>query len=312
MLVSAALLMAVMVAMDAAAQSTTAVVGGATALRGRPAIDAESVEVVPAGATVTVLRREGVWVFVTTSSGRQGYIHEQFLRIQGAAPSTPAAPATAAPSPQAPLPPAPAPRPTAPPPRAVARPSSGGPDIQLFADAGAFMPIAKESFAAVFDSNRVTAFGGGASAALGPVFVQASYRRATKTGQRVVILDDEVFGLGIPTELVTQPLNLTAGVKLRGPRLRPYLGGGLTLLSVKETAPFADEDDDVDERFTGAHGVAGTDFLVMSWLAVGAEVEYSTVKTKLDNSGVLAEFGEDDLGGWAFRARVAIGLFGTR
>lgn len=284
----------------ASAQSSTAVVGSATALRDRADASAATSDVLQVGATVTLLRRDGQWWLVTTTSGRQGYVHERFLRVEGAAAPQGTAPAPSTPSPEVRRPAA---TPSASP--------SGGMDAQVFGDAGILLATSKVSATAVFGSERFTAFGGGASAAFGPIFVQASYRRSSRTGERVVVVDDEAFGLGIPTTLVMQPFNLTVGYKFRGSRFRPYAGGGLTMLSVEETSPFAG-DDDVDERFTGAHALAGADVQVMSWLAVGAEVEYSSVKTTLENSGALGEFGEDDLGGWAVRARVSFGLFGRR
>lgn len=298
----ALLLTATLVASDAFAQGTAAVTG-ATVLRQSPAVDAPTVELLPAGTTVTTVRHEGSWWLVTAASGRQGYVHDQFLRTSGG--TTPAAAPPPPPTARGARP-APAPLPPPAPARRASGSGSGG--IRLFVDGGLFAPAAKQSFSAVFGSNNVPAFGGGLSASFGSFFAQASYRRSTKTGERVIVLDDEVFPLGVEDKLVLAPLSFTGGIRLPLGAVVPYVGGGVTLLSVKETSAFAAEGDDVDERFTGAHAIAGADVFVMRWLALGGEVEYSRIKSALD-TGTLAEFGEDNLGGWAFRGRIAF-VFG--
>lgn len=141
-----ALLLVVSLTGTASAQDT-ATVASPTALRSTPATNADTLEILPAGSTVTAVRHDGNWWLVTTAAGRQGYVHEQFLRLNGgAAPPSPA-PGTsrspAAPATQTGRPPATPPRP------APGRTPPAAPGVRQprgFVAAGVMMQPGKTSF----------------------------------------------------------------------------------------------------------------------------------------------------------------------
>jgi len=87
----------------------------------------------------------------------------------------------------------------------------------------------------------------------------------------------------------------------------PYVGGGFGFLSYKETSDFPGASEDVSETFTSYHMLAGVDYPVSKWIAVGAEAAWRFVPNGLEDSPVGQEFGEKDLGGLAFRVLVIVG-----
>jgi hypothetical protein len=236
--------------------------------------------------------------------------------------STPAPPPPPTGTPQKPAPP----RPTSTP-----RPASdaNATRVRGFATVGGIVFQAKESFDAVLGTHNGVTFGGGGQVLLPYGFyAEASLRHFTKEGERAFVASDgSVFPLGIPLKVGVTPLELTGGWRYRhcpapprtpraprptvtrpcAPKLFPYVGAGLTSLRYSESSDFADDDEDVDDRFNGFHLVGGADYRVSRWIAVGGEVLWSSVPDALGAGGVSEAFDEDNLGGTAFRLKIIVG-----
>ena len=144
------------------------------------------------------------------------------------------------------------------------------------------------------------------------LFVQVDVSRFEETGQRVFVIDREVFPLGIPLTIGLTPVELSAGYRfnpvrrVRGrsvaSRLAVFGGGGVGSVGYKET----DDSDTYSERFTAYHVMGGADVTVWRMIQVGAEARYRVVPDSLGVGGVSNEFNETDLGGTTFRVRFGI------
>jgi hypothetical protein len=230
--------------------------------------------------------------------------------------AVPAAAQTKTPPPKTPPPTKPAPVQT----RAQPEPIR----VRGFATFGSMSFQASDSFDAVLGSSGGPIFGGGAQVLLPyGLYVEVSVSRFSADGERVFIgpaPDLEVFQLGIPLEVKVTPLDFTAGWRYRHcprtakprvggcrPPVIPYVGGGFSSYKYQETSDFADEDEDVDERYNGFHVVGGAEYAVRRWLAVGGEVSWSSIADALGEGGVAAAFDESNLGGTTFRVKISIG-----
>ena len=91
------------------------------------------------------------------------------------------------------------------------------------------------------------------------------------------------------------------------PKFVPYGGGGFGSWQYRETSESSDAGEDLDERFNGFHIVGGVDYRVLSWVAVGGEVMWSSVADALGAGGVSAVFDETNLGGTAVRLKITFG-----
>jgi hypothetical protein len=85
------------------------------------------------------------------------------------------------------------------------------------------------------------------------------------------------------------------------------VGGGWSSYRYTETSEFADPGEEVHERYGGFHLLGGAEVQVLQWLSVGGEVAWSRVPNALGDSGVAADFGEDNLGGTSLRVKITIG-----
>ncbi len=170
---------------------------------------------------------------------------------------------------------------------------------------------AVQSFDAVLGKRSGPIYGGGATVGLplGGLFVDIGAWRFKQDGERVFVASGEVFPLGIPLTVTITPVEFTAGWKFRrrNSRLVPYAGGGLTSYSYKETSSFAGPGEDVDERFNGYHVIGGAEYKLMRWLGLGGEVAWTTIPDAIGTAGVSKAFGDTDLGGTSFRAKITIG-----
>jgi hypothetical protein len=170
---------------------------------------------------------------------------------------------------------------------------------------------ANETFDAVFGSNNGLIFGGGGQVLLPlNIYVEAGAWRFQREGERVFIgPNDEIFGLGIPLDVSVTPLEITGGYRITqlARRVVPYAGFGYTALRYKETSEVANDDEDVDETFSGFHIVGGVEYQVKRWLAIGGEVGWTSVADAIGNGGVSAHFNEDNLGGTSLRVKIAVG-----
>jgi hypothetical protein len=179
--------------------------------------------------------------------------------------------------------------------------------LRGFGDVSYHFFTARDTFKAVLDQPGGFFAGGGAEYRLASgLFVNAAARFFKKTGERVFVLDDEVFPLGIENEVTIAPIEFTAGWRLRSRGAIPYVGGGVGLYRLKETSEFEDPLERVDEQFTSYHVLAGAEFRTRGWLAAAAEFQYTLVPDSL--SGGLAEiYDERDLGGFDLRFKIVVG-----
>ena len=188
--------------------------------------------------------------------------------------------------------------------------SAQGIGARGFVTFGTITFTADQSFDAVLERSSGPIFGGGGQALLPwGIYVEVSASQFKQDGERVFVgPDDEVFPLGIPLTVTIQPLEITGGWRYLGfGQIVPYGGGGYSSYRYQETSDFADEGEDVDERFSGFHILGGVEYQPVRWLAVGGEVAWSSIANALGESGVSAAFGEDNLGGTTLRLKVSIG-----
>jgi hypothetical protein len=179
--------------------------------------------------------------------------------------------------------------------------------VRGFGDVSYHFFTAHDTFKAVLDQPGGPFFGGGAEFRLrqGP-FVQVAGRFFRKTGERVFVLDDEVFPLGIENEVTITPIEFTAGWRFRSRGAIPYVGGGGGIYRLKETSEFEDPLETVDEQFTSYHVLAGAEFRGRGWVAGAIEFQYTLVRDSL--TGGLADiYDEHDLGGFDLRFKIVIG-----
>jgi hypothetical protein len=166
---------------------------------------------------------------------------------------------------------------------------------------------AQNSFQAVTGQAGGAFFGGGAEVRVGGgLFLSGSIQRLTKTGQRVVVIDRQVFGLGIPDTITLVPMAATVGWRFAHERATPYLGGGLGRILYKEASSFADAAENVDTRFTSYHVLGGVE-LRNGWVATAFEVEYSRIPGAIGLGGASAAFQESNLGGVVGRIKILVG-----
>ena len=186
-----------------------------------------------------------------------------------------------------------------------------GIDIKGYGLVGGMSFAASESFDAVLDTSSGVIFGGGAEVGLpwGGLYFGVGAWRYSNDGERVFVSGSDVFPLGIPLSVDITPIEVTAGWRFKqiSPRLVPYVGGGWSSYSYKETSDFAVTGDDVDERFNGFHILGGVEFKAARWLGIGGEIVFSRVPNALGVSGVSEAFDEDNLGGTSYRLKISVG-----
>jgi hypothetical protein len=175
-----------------------------------------------------------------------------------------------------------------------------------FAHAGYNAWFAHDTFNAVLGSAGAPVFGGGAQVRVGHAFVEGAVERFEKAGQRVFVMNDEVFRLGILDTVQITPIFFTAGYRETGRRMAPYVGVGAGRYFYKETSDFADPSENVDERFTSYHALAGVEFATSQWLRAAIEVQVTTVPKAL-TSGAAAAFDEHNLGAVQVRVKLLAG-----
>ena len=168
---------------------------------------------------------------------------------------------------------------------------------------------AKESFEAVTGSSMVTGFGAGIEVenVWRSVFVRGTISRLSKTGERVLVSDGEVFRFGVPLDITMTPIEVGAGwrfgpVGSRG--IVPYVGGGALFLKHREESEGDDEGARVNESYTGFALFAGVEVPVWQKVSAGAELGWRSASVG-GPGGAMRAFGEDNLGGVTFRVMAA-------
>lgn len=242
------------------------------------------------------------------------------LLCGSAAGQTPIPPPPPQPPPSVPRDPPPPPRVQRPSPRQARHDRRIG--IRGVGTLGGIRFAANDSFETVLGrASGLVAGGGGQVLLPWGLYAELGVSRFTQDGERVFIgPGNEVFRLGVPTDITITPIELTAGWRYRLPsrptrrapvprpsRVTVYGGAGLSSYGYRETSEGAAGDDVVDDRFAGAHLVGGAEYALSRWIAIGGEVGWSSIADALGAAGVSAAFGEDNLGGTAIRLKVSIG-----
>ena len=168
---------------------------------------------------------------------------------------------------------------------------------------------AKQTFDAIFGESLRQFWGGGVQAAFrGGLYVEVAASRFERTGQRAFVSNGQVFQLGIPLTVRITPLEFSAGYRFRAaPRVIPYAGAGVARYAYVETSEFAESGENVDETHVGYLVLGGVEVRAHRWIGVSVDVQYTHVTGILGSTGISGEFGEDNLGGTAVRARVLVG-----
>lgn len=186
--------------------------------------------------------------------------------------------------------------------------------LRGFADVGATFFSASETFDAVLGSSTGVFLGGGGEVVLPKrYFFNLRVSRFQKSGERVFVDEGEVFPLGIGMKVSITPVEVTGGYRFqprgRTRNITPYVGAGIGWHRYSETSDIGDIGEDVQETFTGYHGLGGVDFRLNRLFAIGGEGQWTSVPGALGEevSGASAVFEETNLGGFAFRVRFTVG-----
>jgi opacity protein-like surface antigen/SH3-like domain-containing protein len=291
-------------------------------LRAGPGPSSQILATLPRGKLLEMVAASGSWYKVRTPEGREGFVHSSTVRFAElpVASASPAAEPVPEPR-EAPPPPRPSqatlPRPethreSAPTaaPAAVETELAAEPmwGARAFGEAGFVSFRAKDSFNAVFGGSRGGSYGLGAEFRYQRFFLQANLERTRKTGERVLVFEDQIYPLGVPATVTITPLSFVAGYRF-GPfrRITALAGLGVGSYGLKEESAFASSTDNVDERFTSFHLLAGAEYAATRWLAVRVEAQYVSVPDALGAGGVSASFGETNLGGFGLRLKILAG-----
>lgn len=165
---------------------------------------------------------------------------------------------------------------------------------------------AEKSFDAILGTAGGGFGGGGAEFRVGNVFLNASIDRFRKTGQRVVVVDGDLFKLGIPDTVTVIPVAVSAGWRFTNDRATPYVGGGVGRMLYREDSKFVDPDENVRTQYSSYHVVAGVEFR-NEWLATAFEAQYTRAPRTIGVGGASAAFQETNLGGLTGRIRILFG-----
>jgi hypothetical protein len=199
------------------------------------------------------------------------------------------------------------------PPAASPAPSSGGVGVRAYAVIDFDSMAASKSFEAALDTSHLTAFGGGADVVdlWKHLFARVSVTHVSKTGSRAFFDGSEVVSVGIPLTVSMTPVEIGGGWRFSGapaPRLTPYAGGGVVIVSYKETSQFADASENFSGSFTGFNIFGGAEYTITKWLVAAGEAQFRSVPNALgDNPNSLSQaYDETDLGGFTLRVTVGI------
>lgn len=169
---------------------------------------------------------------------------------------------------------------------------------------------ASKTFDAVFGPRSMQPFfGGGVQVALKQgVFVELAVSRFKQTGERAVVVDGQVYRLGIPLTATITPIEITGGYRFTLSRvIRPYAAAGVGRYRYAETSTFNEAGEDVDASQIGFVVMGGAEVRLHRWVGVAVDAQYTRVSGILGDAGISKEFGEKDLGGTAVRVKVLVG-----
>jgi hypothetical protein len=256
--------------------------------------------VAQAGDVLDVVRRQGNWYEVVIPSSElqrreTGFIAvsrvELIEGVPGSAPP-PASPRTA-------------PRQSSASSRQAAPPAATG--FSVFGIGGYGWFTANDSFSAVLGKPGGPWFGGGAQFRFNRrYFVEAAAEHFQATGERVFVLEKNVYPLGIADKVSLTPLIALGGVRIPGRSYTTYVGGGAGVYLVRETSDFATDDENVKETKAAYRGLVGFEWPIARHASAAFELQYTAVPDGLTGS-VATAFDESDLGGFQIRGRISFG-----
>jgi opacity protein-like surface antigen len=165
---------------------------------------------------------------------------------------------------------------------------------------------AQQSVQAITGNGGGAVLGAGGEVRIGRLFVGASIDRYTKTGQRVLVVDREVFGLGVPDTISLIPMTAIAGWRFEHQSATPYVGGGVGTVLFKEESLAADPAENIRTHFRSYHVAGGVEFR-NGWVATAFEMEYSRIPDAIGVAGASAAFHESNLGGVVGRIKILVG-----
>jgi opacity protein-like surface antigen len=141
------------------------------------------------------------------------------------------------------------------------------------------------------------------------VFVEVTTGRLNEDGERVFVNGNgQLVNLGQPLTITLRPIEVTGGWRYSGWwYFAPYAGAGYSAYRFQELSEFAGPGENIDERFDGFHIVGGAEYLPVRWLAIGGELQWSSIPDAIGTSGRSAVFNESNLGGTTLRVKLTIG-----
>jgi opacity protein-like surface antigen len=167
---------------------------------------------------------------------------------------------------------------------------------------------ASDSFKAILDQSNGVFYGGGGQVIFRHFFVDVSFEHFEKTGERAIVVNGDVFRLGIPDTITMDPFRVVGGYRFATQNnVTPYVGGGVGSLHFQETSEFADADETTDDHFTSYHVVAGAEYAMKKWLWIAGEARYATVPDAVGAPGIAGDFEESNLGGFGVAVKVLVG-----
>jgi hypothetical protein len=166
---------------------------------------------------------------------------------------------------------------------------------------------ASETFETIFGQSVQPFWGGGIELVdTSGFYLDFTFSRFKKTGERAFFFEGDGFGLSTPLTVTIIPIEVTAGFRFNpASRVIPYAGGGIGSYGYEEVSDFDPEP--FEDRHVGYLAVGGVDFRISRWFGVSADVQYTYVPDIIGSGGVSQDAGESDLGGVAARFRVLFG-----
>jgi opacity protein-like surface antigen len=140
----------------------------------------------------------------------------------------------------------------------------------------------------------------------GAWFVGAGSRYFSHDGERVFVADSSspVFRLGHPLSAKVIPVYALVGYRFRvGQQLVPYVAAGPGYTAFREESVVADIQEKNEKNVLSGHLAAGAEY-GQGTVRFGAEILYTVAPDSVGFGGVSKVYGEKDVGGLSFVAKV--------
>lgn len=188
-----------------------------------------------------------------------------------------------------------------------ARPARAQRGLRGFGHLGLGRFAASQTFASVFGSSAGMWFGGGAEFRWGPWIIEGAAEHFRRTGERVFVLNGQVFPLGIPDTVTLVPILGTAGYRRHVSRQWSVVaGGGLGRYFFRETSTVNAVADTFTTHAASYHVRGDLEWHPRGLAAAAAEIQYTWVPRAL-SSRLATSFDEHDLGGIQVRFKILFG-----